>query len=93
MPGGDEFYTRSPHLEGVKVFGSQKRKLDTPIFIYYFLGSSLLLIIYLSIISQFSYHFSTSRFPNLMRAFHFKAFLFNLGPIHYTEIGHNFYYF
>src|SRR5450631_3806638 len=31
MPGGDEFCTRSPHLEDAKVFGSQKRKPDTPI--------------------------------------------------------------
>ena len=29
--GGDEFCTRSPHLEGAEVFGSQKRKADTPI--------------------------------------------------------------
>jgi hypothetical protein len=29
--GVDEFCTRSPHLEGAEVFGSQKRKPDTPI--------------------------------------------------------------
>jgi len=29
--GVDEFCTRSPHLEGAKVFGSQKRMPDTPI--------------------------------------------------------------
>ena len=29
--GGDNFYTRSPHLEGAEVFGSQKRKPNTPI--------------------------------------------------------------
>jgi hypothetical protein len=27
----DKFCTRSPHLEGAEVFGSQKHKLDTPI--------------------------------------------------------------
>src|ERR1700737_3725474 len=31
MPGGEEFCTRSPHLEGAEIFGSQKYKLDTPI--------------------------------------------------------------
>lgn len=31
MPGGEEFCTRSPHLEGAEVFGSQKRKPDHPI--------------------------------------------------------------
>jgi hypothetical protein len=29
--GVDEFCTHSPHLEGAEVFGSQKRKPDTPI--------------------------------------------------------------
>ena len=29
--GGDDFCTRSPHLKGVEVFNSQKRKSDTPI--------------------------------------------------------------
>ena len=31
MLGGEEFCTRNPHLEGAEVFGSQKRRLDTPI--------------------------------------------------------------
>ena len=31
MPGAEDFCTREPHLEGVEVFGSQKRKPDTPI--------------------------------------------------------------
>ena len=31
MPGADEFCTRNPHHERTKVFGSQKRTLDTPI--------------------------------------------------------------
>jgi hypothetical protein len=31
MPGRDEFCICSPHLEGAKVFGSQKRKPDNPI--------------------------------------------------------------
>ena len=31
MPGLDEFCTRNPYHEGAKVFGSQKRKPDTPI--------------------------------------------------------------
>jgi hypothetical protein len=31
MSGGEEFCTRDPHLEGVEVFGSQKRRSDTPI--------------------------------------------------------------
>ena len=31
MPGGKEFFTRDPHLEGAEVFGSQKRRPDTPI--------------------------------------------------------------
>ena len=31
IPGAKEFYTRNPHLEGAEVFGSQKRRLDTPI--------------------------------------------------------------
>ena len=30
MPGGEEFCTRNPHLEGVVVFGLQKRRPDTP---------------------------------------------------------------
>jgi hypothetical protein len=30
MPGGEEFCTRDPHLEGAEVFGSQKRRPDTP---------------------------------------------------------------
>ena len=31
MPWANEFCTRDPHHEGVEVFGSQKRKLDTSI--------------------------------------------------------------
>ena len=31
MPGGEEFCSRDPHLEGAEVFGSQKQKPDTPI--------------------------------------------------------------
>ena len=31
MPGAEDFCTREPHLEGAEVFGSQKRKSDTPI--------------------------------------------------------------
>ena len=31
MPGVDDFCTQNPHHEGVKVFGSQKRKPDIPI--------------------------------------------------------------
>jgi hypothetical protein len=31
MPGGEEFYTRSSHLEGAEVFGSYKCKPNTPI--------------------------------------------------------------
>ena len=31
MPGGEEFSTPNPHLEGAEVFGSQKRRPDTPI--------------------------------------------------------------
>jgi hypothetical protein len=31
MPGGDEFCTRSPHLEDVEVFKSQNRKPNIPI--------------------------------------------------------------
>ena len=31
MPGADEFCTRVPHHEGAEIFGSQKRKPDTPI--------------------------------------------------------------
>jgi hypothetical protein len=31
MPGGEEFCTRDPHLEGAEVFGSQKQRPDTPI--------------------------------------------------------------
>ena len=31
MPGADDFCTRDPHHEGAEVFGSQKRKPDTPI--------------------------------------------------------------
>ena len=31
MPRADEFCTRDPHHEGAEVFGSQKRKPDTPI--------------------------------------------------------------
>jgi hypothetical protein len=31
MPGGKEFCTHDPHLEGTEVFGSQKRRPDTPI--------------------------------------------------------------
>jgi hypothetical protein len=31
MPGREEFCTRDPHLEGAEVFGSQKRRPDTPI--------------------------------------------------------------
>ena len=31
MPGADDFCTRDPHHEGTEVFGSQKRKPDTPI--------------------------------------------------------------
>ena len=31
MPSGDKFCTNSYHLEGVKIFGLQKRKPDTPI--------------------------------------------------------------
>ena len=31
MPGAEDFCTRKPHLEGVEVFESQKRKPDTPI--------------------------------------------------------------
>jgi hypothetical protein len=31
MPGGEEFCTRDPHLEGAEVFGLQKRRPDTPI--------------------------------------------------------------
>ena len=31
MPGGEEFCTRDPHFEGAEVFGSQKRRPDTPI--------------------------------------------------------------
>ena len=31
MPGADDFCTRDPHHEGAEVFGSEKRKLDTPI--------------------------------------------------------------
>ena len=30
MPGADDFCTRDPHHEGAEVFGSQKRKPDTP---------------------------------------------------------------
>lgn len=29
MPGGGGFCTYNPHLEGAKVFGSKKHKLDT----------------------------------------------------------------
>jgi hypothetical protein len=31
MPGGEEFCTRDPHFEGAEVFGSQKRRPNTPI--------------------------------------------------------------
>ena len=31
MHGAEDFCTREPHLEGAEVFGSQKRKPDTPI--------------------------------------------------------------
>ena len=31
MPGGEEFCSRNPHHEGAEVFGSQKRRPDTPI--------------------------------------------------------------
>ena len=31
MPGGQDFCTRNPHLKGAEVFGSQKRRPDTPI--------------------------------------------------------------
>ena len=31
MPGAEVFCTREPHLEGAEVFGSQKRKPNTPI--------------------------------------------------------------
>ena len=31
MLGAEDFCTREPHLEGAEVFGSQKRKPDTPI--------------------------------------------------------------
>jgi len=31
MPGGKEFCTRNPYLEGAEVFGSQKRRPNTPI--------------------------------------------------------------
>jgi hypothetical protein len=31
MPCGEEFCTCDPHLEGAEVFGSQKRRPDTPI--------------------------------------------------------------
>ena len=31
MPRTDEFCTRDPHHKGAEVFGSQKRKPDTPI--------------------------------------------------------------
>ena len=31
MPGAEDFCTCKPHLEGAEVFGSQKRKPDTPI--------------------------------------------------------------
>ena len=31
MPGADDFCTQDPHHEGAEVFGSQKRKPDTPI--------------------------------------------------------------
>ena len=31
MRGVDDFCTRDPHHEGAEVFGSQKRKPDTPI--------------------------------------------------------------
>ena len=31
MPGTDDFCTPDPHHEGAEVFGSQKRKPDTPI--------------------------------------------------------------
>jgi hypothetical protein len=31
MPSGDEYCTRSPHLEGAEVIGSEKRKSDTSI--------------------------------------------------------------
>jgi hypothetical protein len=31
MPGGEEFCTHDPHLEGAEMFGSQKRRPDTPI--------------------------------------------------------------
>ena len=30
MPGANDFCTRDPHHEGAEVFGSQKRKSDTP---------------------------------------------------------------
>ena len=31
MPGGQDFCTRNPHLEGAEAFGSQKQRPDTPI--------------------------------------------------------------
>ena len=31
MPGGEKYCTRDPHLESADVFGSQKRRPDTPI--------------------------------------------------------------
>jgi hypothetical protein len=31
MPGGEEFCTHDPHLEGAEVFGSQKQRPNTPI--------------------------------------------------------------
>ena len=31
MPSGEDFCTRDPYLEGAEVFGSQKRRPDTPI--------------------------------------------------------------
>jgi hypothetical protein len=31
IPGGEEFWTRDPHLEGAEVFGSHKQRPHTPI--------------------------------------------------------------
>ena len=31
MPGGEEYCTHDPHLEGAELFGSHKRRPDTPI--------------------------------------------------------------
>ena len=44
-------------------------------------------IIYLFIISQIYYHFSTSRFPKLNQTISNSGHLFYLVPIHPTEIG------